>query len=138
MLIGAGGRDGTVRELTEGLLDFWRERHLCTLTTRRPDGTPHVVPVGVTFDPENGIARVICDGGSQKAKHAAREGAYAAVCQVDGARWSTLEDPAVVRREAKAVQEAERRYTERYKEPRVNPNRVVIEISVARILGNAR
>ena len=24
---------------------FWRERHLCTLTTIRPDGTPHVVPV---------------------------------------------------------------------------------------------
>src|SRR3712207_4954064 len=31
---------------------FWTERHLCTLTTIRPDGTPHVVPVGVTLDVE--------------------------------------------------------------------------------------
>ncbi|MEU1563858.1 pyridoxamine 5'-phosphate oxidase family protein, partial [Streptomyces mirabilis] len=29
-------------------LTFWRERHLCTLTTLRADGSPHVVPVGVT------------------------------------------------------------------------------------------
>ncbi|MEV0780869.1 pyridoxamine 5'-phosphate oxidase family protein, partial [Streptomyces sp. NPDC050428] len=29
-------------------LAFWHERHLSTLTTLRPDGTPHVVPVGVT------------------------------------------------------------------------------------------
>ena len=38
---------------------FWTERHLCTLTTIRPDGTPHVVPVGVTLDVETATARVI-------------------------------------------------------------------------------
>lgn len=47
-------------------LAFWREYHLCTLTTPRPDGTPHVVPVGVTYDPEAGLARVITNKGSQK------------------------------------------------------------------------
>ena len=33
-----------------GLLAFLTERHLATLTTLRPDGSPHVVPVGVTYD----------------------------------------------------------------------------------------
>ncbi|GAB3660568.1 PPOX class F420-dependent oxidoreductase [Actinocorallia lasiicapitis] len=120
------------------LAGFWRERHLCTITTLRADGTPHVVPVGVTYDPETGIARVICDGKSQKAKHAARPGAYAAVCQVDGARWSTLEGTATVTSDPAAVADAVRRYAARYREPRVNPDRVVIEIQVARKLGTVR
>ena len=81
-------------------LSFWRERHLCTLTTPRPDGSPHVVPVGVTYDPEAGLARVITNGSSAKARYvraAGPEGARVAVCQVDGRRWATLEGRAYVR-----------------------------------------
>ncbi|WNV89143.1 TIGR03618 family F420-dependent PPOX class oxidoreductase [Umezawaea sp. Da 62-37] len=118
--------------------EFWTERHLCTLTTMRANGTPHVVPVGVTLDVETGIARVITSGGSHKVRHvlaAGEEGARVAVCQVDGRRWSTLEGRAVVRREPDAVAEAVRRYAERYRTPRVNPERVVIEIKVTRALG---
>lgn len=122
----------------ELLVGFWQERHLSTLTTLRPDGTPHVTPVGVTLDPETGIARVICDGGSRKAANASATGARAAVCQVDGARWSTLEGRARVLRDAESVAEAVRRYTERYREPRVNPHRVVVEITITRVLGNVR
>ncbi|SDG47094.1 PPOX class probable F420-dependent enzyme [Lentzea fradiae] len=114
--------------------EFWSERHLCTLSTARPDGTVHVVPVGVTLDREAGIARVITDGGSWKVKHVRKAG-YAAVCQVDGGRWSTLEGPAVVKDDPAAVEEAVRRYAERYRQPRVNPTRVVIEIQVKRVTG---
>ncbi|WP_089954160.1 TIGR03618 family F420-dependent PPOX class oxidoreductase [Lentzea xinjiangensis] len=114
--------------------EFWAERHLCTLSTVRPDGTPHVVPVGVTLDLEAGIARVITDGASWKVKHARKAG-YATVCQVDGRRWSALEGPAVVREDAESVREAERRYALRYRQPRVNSNRVVIEIQVRRVTG---
>lgn len=101
---------------------FWRERHLSTLTTLRPDGSPHVVPVCVTWDPEAGIARVITSGTSTKAalvRAAGDEGARVAVCQVDGRRWATLEGRARVREDRAAVAEAERRFTERYgREPR--------------------
>lgn len=114
--------------------EFWTERHLCTLSTMRPDGTPHVVPVGVTLDQENGIARIITHGASWKVKHVRKSG-YAAVCQVDGRRWSTLEGAAVVREDAASVEEAVRRYAERYRPPRVNPERVVIEIQVQRVTG---
>ncbi|OLR92056.1 pyridoxamine 5'-phosphate oxidase family protein [Actinokineospora bangkokensis] len=121
---------------SEEFLAFWRERHLCTLTTLRPDGSPHVVPVGATYDPAAGVVRVITSGGSRKARNA-RRGGRAAVCQVDGARWSTLEGVARVLDDAESVADAERRYAQRYRQPRVNPERVVIEIAVDRRLGNA-
>ncbi|WP_405144801.1 TIGR03618 family F420-dependent PPOX class oxidoreductase [Sphaerisporangium sp. NBC_01403] len=118
---------------------FWRERHLCTLTTIRPDGTPHVVPVGVTLDLSTAIARVITSRGSYKARlvdAAGPAGAPVAVCQVDGRRWSTLEGRAVIRDDPGEVADAERRYARRYRAPRENPERVVIEIEVTRMLGN--
>lgn len=116
--------------------EFWHERHLCTLTTVRPDGTPHVVPVGATLDLETGVARVITDGGSRKARLIAGGATRVALCQVDGRRWSTLEGEAVVRDEPEQVADAEQRYTARYKPPRRNPTRVVLEIRVTRVLGN--
>ncbi|WP_425573927.1 pyridoxamine 5'-phosphate oxidase family protein [Streptomyces hebeiensis] len=128
-----------VRNPSPDFLAFWREHHLCTLTTVRADGTPHVVPVGVTYDPEAGLARVISDGNSRKVAHvlaAGPNGARVAVCQVDRARWATLEGRATIRREPEAVADAERRYEERYGHPpRVNPNRVVIEITLDRAMG---
>ncbi|GLZ33382.1 PPOX class F420-dependent enzyme [Lentzea sp. NBRC 105346] len=113
---------------------FWTERHLCTLTTLRPDGTPHVVPVGVTLDQVDGVARIITDASSSKVRNVRASG-YASVCQVDGRRWSTLEGPAIVTDEPGAVRSAEARYAARYRTPRVNPTRVVIEIKVQRVLG---
>jgi PPOX class probable F420-dependent enzyme len=113
---------------------FWAERRIGTLVTLRADGSPHVVPVGVTLDVEAGLARVICSGGSQKARNAGASG-VAVVSQVEGRRWSTLEGTAVVRRDPDTVADAVRRYAERYRQPRVNPERVVIEIHVRRVLG---
>ncbi|SFA62193.1 PPOX class probable F420-dependent enzyme [Rhodococcoides kroppenstedtii] len=115
---------------------FLTERHLATLATLRPDGTPHVVAVGFTWDPEAGVARVITREGSQKVRTAER-GGYAAVTQVDGARWLTLEGPSRVVRDAESVRDAENRYAARYKPPRENPQRVVVEITVQRVLGSA-
>jgi len=116
------------------VLAFLTERHLATLTTLRPDGSPHVVPVGVTYDAATRTARVITSGTSAKARHL-RDGGRAAVCQLDGRRWLTLEGTAVVRDDAAAVADAVERYAVRYRQPRQNPARVVIEISVDRILG---
>lgn len=129
-----------LHDLDEDYLAFWRERHLLSLTTLRPDGTPHVVPVGVTYDPTSHLARVITSRSSRKARNVAAYGAAggpAAVCQVDGGRWATLEGTAVIRDAPDDIADAERRYAERYREPRPNPHRVVIEIAVSRALGRA-
>jgi PPOX class probable F420-dependent enzyme len=120
-----------------GLLEFLTERHLATLTTLRADGSPHVVPVGVTYDATTGTARVITSGRSAKARNVREGRSRVAVCQVDGRRWVTLEGTAVVRDDPVSVADAEERYAARYKRPRENPARVVLEISVDRILGNA-
>jgi PPOX class probable F420-dependent enzyme len=124
-------------DLGPDALAFLTERHLATLTTLRADGSPHVVPVGVTFDPATATARVITSGTSAKARHVREGRSRVAVCQVDGRRWLTLEGTAVVRDDAASVREAEERYARRYRAPRENPARVVIEISVDRVLGNA-
>ena len=123
--------------LPPGLLEFLGERHLATLTTLRADGSPHVVPVGVTYDPATRTARVITSGTSAKVRHVRAGQRRVAVCQVDGRRWLTLEGTAEVRDDAASVADAERRYAVRYRQPRENPARVVLEISVDRILGNA-
>ncbi|MEJ5913381.1 pyridoxamine 5'-phosphate oxidase family protein [Pseudokineococcus sp. 1T1Z-3] len=116
------------------VLEFLAERHLATLTSLRRDGSPHVVPVGFTWDDERGLARVITSGDSVKARLAGR-GGRAAVCQVDGGRWLTLEGPVAVLTGAADVREGEERYAARYRVPRENPRRVVLAITVDRVLG---
>ena len=122
--------------LTNDALAFLTERHLAMLTTLRADNSPHVVAVGFTFDPKTHIARVITTGGSQKAVNADR-GGVAVLSQVDGARWLSLEGSATVNGEIDAVRDAELRYAQRYRTPRVNPRRVVIEVQVERVLGSS-
>lgn len=148
---------------TPEYLAFWRERHVCTLTTPRPDGTPHVVPVGVTYDPEAGLARVISNRHSKKVRNilaaqevqdapeaqdaqegraarpdGARAGARVAVCQMEGRRWATLEGHAVIRTDEASVADAVARYAERYgRTPSPNPDRVVMEITLDRAMGRA-
>jgi PPOX class probable F420-dependent enzyme len=122
--------------LTNDALAFLTERHLAMLTTLRADNTPHVVAVGFTFDPKTHLARVITTGGSQKAVNAER-GGVAVLSQVDGARWLSLEGRARVNKEIDAVRDAELRYAQRYRTPRANPRRVVIEVQIERVLGSS-
>jgi PPOX class probable F420-dependent enzyme len=125
------------RALPDDVSAFLAERHLATLTTLRPDGTPHVVAVGFTWDPEAGLVRVITNGTSRKAAHVRAGSPRAVVAQVDGRRWLSLEGVPVVSDEPTRVAEAVRRYALRYRQPSENPARVVIEIAVDRVLGSA-
>lgn len=119
--------------------EFWTERHLCTVTTLRADGSPHVVPMGVVLDPDTDSAWAITSGRSVKVRHLEQPGGGSiAVCQVDGRRWSTLEGLAEVRRDAASVREAEGRYASRYRVPRENPERVALRIQIGRVLGDVR
>ena len=118
------------------LLDFWTERHLCTLTTLRADGRPHVVPVGVALDPEDRCDLAITSRTSQKARNLDHSPLVAA-CQVEGRHWSTIEGRGSVLADAASVRRAEERYAVRYKQPRVNPDRVALRIEVERILSSS-
>ncbi|MEQ4720224.1 TIGR03618 family F420-dependent PPOX class oxidoreductase [Nonomuraea sp. B19D2] len=115
---------------------FLTEPHLATLTTFRPDGSPHVVAVRFTWDREAGLARVMTVGSSRKARNLlSAPGSRAALCQVAGFRWITLEGTATVSDDPLRVAEGVRRYTRRYSSPPPNPpGRVVVEIAVDRVM----
>lgn len=118
---------------------FVTERHLATLTTLRPDGSPHVVPVGFTWDPTAGIIRITSRRSSVKVRNieaAGAAGARVAVCQVDGGRWLTFEGVASVSRDPEEVTEAMRRYAVRYRTLEHDPRRLVLRVAVRRVLGS--
>jgi F420H(2)-dependent biliverdin reductase len=119
-------------ELTDDDLAFLTERHLATLATVRADGSPHVTPVGFSY--ADGVVRIITFAASAKARHAAH-GGRAAVSQVDGRRWLTLEGPVVLVADPSRVAAAVAGYAARYHQPRERPDRVALEITVDRVLG---
>ncbi len=120
--------------LPAATLEFLTEHHLATLTTLRADGSPHVVPVGFSFDADDGLVRIITFEGSQKVANADR-GGRAAVSQVDGGRWLTLEGEISATRDPERVAAAVAGYASRYREPSEREDRVALEIKVDRILG---
>ena len=121
-------------ELSPASLAFMTERHLAVFSTLRRDGSPHAVPVGFTWDPGARVARVISSRGSAKVAQA-RGGRRASLTQVDGRRWISLEGTTRVLEDAASVRDAEERYAVRYRQPRPNPERVVVVLDVDRVLG---
>lgn len=121
---------------------FVLERHLATLTTLRPDGSPHVVPVAFTWDADRGVAVMTTQDGSGKVRNveaAAAQGrpARAALCQVAGGRWLTFEGVLTVSRAPADVEDAEQRHARRYPALEPEPGRVALSLAVDRVLGSA-
>ncbi len=125
--------------LTDEMNEFLRDRHLASLTILRPDGTPHVTPVGFTWDPDTATARIITWAGAKKVRLLdAAGGGRAALCQVDGGRWVTLEGHATVTADPEQCAEAVARYGERYSPAKDRgADRRAITIDVDSVLGRA-
>ncbi len=119
--------------LTDAALEFLAEHHLGTLSTLGRHHRIHAVPVGFTY--EAGVVRIIGSRGSQKFVNAERSG-RGAVCSVDRARWISFEGTARVLDDPDTVAHAVALYTARYRPPRRNPQRVVLELNVERLLGS--
>lgn len=126
----------TMADLTDTEKDFLTERHLGTLATVRSDGTPHVVAIAFGCDFDSGVVRIISSDNTQKVKNLERAG-LAAVSQVDGPRWLTLEGTAHIARDGDSVARAVAAFEDRYRPARENPSRVAIEIVVGRVMGRA-
>ena len=122
-------------------LVFVTERHLATLTTLREDGSPHVVPVAFTWDAAAGIVRITTRRTSVKATNARRRAAAgspprAAVCQVQGGRWITLEGTIEVVEDATEVADAVARYARRYRPLEYDPERVVLRLTPDKVMAS--
>jgi PPOX class probable F420-dependent enzyme len=124
----------TPADITPEMLTFLSEYHLASLTTMRADGSPHVVPVGFSYDAEARLVRVITFASSLKYKNALR-GGRAVVSQVDGGRWLTLEGTVSGTNDPERVSLAVAGYAARYRQPGEREDRVAIEIAVDRVLG---
>ncbi len=129
--------------LTPDQLEFVTVRHLATLTTVRPDGRPHVVPVAFTWDAVHARARITTRDTSVKARTVERGGAdgaplRAALCQFEGQRWFTLEGTVTLSRDPAQIAEAVDRYADRYRELGAQPARVVLHLAVDRVMGTVR
>lgn len=122
--------------LTPEMVTFLTDYHLASLTTMRADGSPHVVPVGFSYDQDSCTVRVITFDSSVKYKNALR-GGRAVVSQVDGGRWLTLEGTVSGTADPDKVALAVAGYTARYRKPGDREGRVAIEIAVDRIMGRA-
>ena len=122
-------------------LVFVTERHLATLPTLRADGSPHVVPVAFTWDADAGVARTTARRSSTKVANARRAAAdggrpRAALCQVDGGRWLTLEGTIEVSEDPDEVADAVVRYTKRYRPLEHDPERVVLRLTPDRAMAS--
>ncbi|MGV8976435.1 MAG: pyridoxamine 5'-phosphate oxidase family protein [Cellulomonas sp.] len=130
-------------DLTAGQLEFVAARHLATLTTLRADGSPHVVPVAFTWDAAAGRARVTTRGTSVKARNVERAAGdagttRAALCQVDGQRWLTVEGTITLSRDPADVAEAVEAYAVRYRRLEFQAERIVLHLAVDRVMGTVR
>ena len=139
---GAGSESAGV-VLTPAQVAFVTDRHLATFTTVRRNGVPHVVPVAFTWDAERGRARITTRSTSVKARRVARGGPDgrpipAALCQVDGRRWLTLEGTVTLSADPVDIAEAVARYADRYRVLGEQPLRVVLHVQVERVLGTVR
>lgn len=124
-------------QLPPEALEFLGERHLATLSIPRQGRSPHVTPVGFTWDDDTATARVITFADAQKVRLVQKAApAMVALCQVDGGRWLALEGQARVHSDRDRCAEGIRRYAERYRPPKDRgEDRRVIEISVQRVSG---
>jgi PPOX class probable F420-dependent enzyme len=121
--------------VTPAVAAFLAEPHIATLTTMRPDGSPHVVPVRFSWDHAARLARVLTVATSRKARNVATDpGGPAVLCQPDGFRWATLEGTVTISADPTRIAAAVGRYTARYRTPPPHPpGRVVLEIAVDRV-----
>lgn len=118
------------------LVTFLTERHIASLAVTRPDGSPQVTPIGVTYDPGTRLARIITWADAYKARVLLGDpGQSVAINQVDGGRWVTMYGTATVTTDPDRVGEALRRYSERYRPPKQRDDRVAIEVAVKRMVG---
>jgi|SRR5581483_4605392 len=123
--------------LPDDVVAFLRERHVGTLTTVAAGGRLHVVAIAFTYEPADGLIRMITFGTSRKVRNLREAGATAraAVGQVDGPRWLSFEGPARVVDDPDRVARAVALHAARYKQPGDNPLRVAIELTPESVLG---
>lgn len=117
---------------------FYQPYRLATLTTLRRDGSPHTVPVAAVVDPASRTVRILTSRTSVKARNVARGSSRVSLCEVDGPQWLTIEGEARVVTDGPSIEAAMAAYALRFRQPRPNPERVIIVVEPTRLLGRLK
>ena len=125
-----------VQPMTDLMAAFLVERDLATLTTFTLMGLPTWLPVGFSYDVANGVVRVITFASSVEALAMRHAAAGAAVSQVEGRRWATLEGDVRVVTDSAGVAATVTSCCSPLANRRARADRVAIEISVDRVFGS--
>ena len=122
-------------DLTPAALDFMSERHLATFTTLRATGRRTSCRSGSPGMPTRSSPGSSPAGAARRWPR--RAGRRAALSQVDGRRWITLEGTTRVLEDAASVRDAGAAVCRALPRAAPQPQRVVVVLDVDRVLGGS-
>ena len=122
--------------LPDSIEDFLSTRAFGELNSIDETNNIHTAVVGFHFNMIDNKIRIISQKNSKKVKNI-KQNDHVSISQIRENKWLSFIGTATIKYDEESIKQAMDAYTLRYEKPSENPNRVAIEISVKKILGNA-
>ena len=122
--------------LPDSIEDFLSTRAFGALNSIDETNNIHSAVVGFHFNMIDNKIRIISQKNSKKVKNI-KQNDHVSLSQIRENKWLSFIGTATIKYDEESIKQAMDAYTLRYEKPSENPNRVAIEISVKKILGNA-
>ncbi len=122
--------------LPDSIEDFLSTRAFGALNSIDETNNIHTAVVGFHFNMIDNKIRIISQKNSKKVKNI-KQNDHVSLSQIRENKWLSFIGTATIKYDEESIKQAMDAYTLRYEKPSENPNRVAIEISVKKILGNA-
>ncbi len=122
--------------LPKSIEEFLSTRAFGSLNSIDKTNNLHTAVVGFHFDKNKKIIRIISQKKSIKVKNIIQNN-NVSLSQIRDNKWLSFIGTAIIKYDQESIKLATDAYTLRYEKPSENPDRIAIEISVKKILGNA-
>lgn len=122
--------------LPDSIEDFLSTRAFGALNSIDETNNIHTAVVGFHFNMADTKIRIISQKNSKKVKNI-KQNDHVSLSQIRENKWLSFIGTATIKYDEESIKHATDAYTLRYEKPSENPDRVAIEISVKKILGNA-
>tara|TARA_Y100001970_G_scaffold250023_1_gene321227 strand:+ start:1642 stop:2031 length:390 start_codon:yes stop_codon:yes gene_type:complete len=122
--------------LPNSIEDFLSTRAFGALNSIDDTKNIHTAVVGFHFDMTKNTIRIISQKNSKKVKNIIQNN-NVSLSQIRENKWLSFIGTATIKYDEESIKNATDAYTVRYEKPSENHDRVAIEISVKKILGNA-
>ena len=122
--------------IPKSIEEFLSTRAFGSLNSIDKTNNLHTAVVGFHFDKNKKIIRIISQKKSIKVKNIIQNN-NVSLSQIRDNKWLSFIGTATIKYDQESIKLASDAYTLRYEKPSENPDRIAIEISVKKILGNA-